>query len=651
MTPRPSQPTLSASILTGCVVSESDRAPLPIRIAGRHLRALGATRSGNLAGQTAHSDLHIVDSSVSKKAAICCSLGAWSDTQFDDERAGEAIVQAISGLMAVHGRDQGRPRRLGLDVASTAAGILAASGVLAALIAQARRGMRVRAVETSVLHGALAYLGHHVAIATSGKRLPVDCSPSVAAEDVVLPPTPPFPTADGHRVELEVLSPDAWRAFWLKMGVDAADADGAWLSFALRYLSGTCRLPSCFALATSRHKGHDVVQIARSCGLSAVLVRRYDELLRDVAGDQGSSSGLSDLLKLDSPWTIRPGSPSAYTKSERDVQDEAPLAGLRVVEATTRLQGPFATHLLQQLGAEVIRIEPIGGDIGRTAPGGAFRAAYSAYNQGKQLIELDYKQPHGRADLLELVSTADVFLHNWPDARAERLGLDATSMSAVNPAIVYTHASGWGSGHAANGSITGDFLVQAHAACGEGLHALGDPPLPSRLTIVDALGGLIACEGTLGALYLRETSRSGAAVETSLLGASLTLQSEILNAIAGGHESGRRQGRPIPSPFYEPVQTGDGYLFVAADRPDLADLATKVFGLSVDSAFDNRRVADRLSRKSAAEWVTDLQAAGVPATTVCTNLSTIATDGRAARCVERAELGNLVPARPWRFIG
>jgi len=357
------QPKLGGSILAGYVVSESDRAPLPIRVARRHLLALGATLSDNLAGQMAHSDLLVAHSSARSKDALRCSLVACNDTQCDDERACEAIVQAISGLMAVHGRDRGRPRRLGLDVASTAAGILAASSVLAALIAHARGGVRVRAVETSMLHGALAYLGHHLAIATSGKRLPVDCNPPVAAEDVLLPPTPPFPTADGHRIELEVLSIDAWRAFWLRMGVDGADADSAWSSFGLRYLAGTCRLPSSFALATSRYKGQDIVQIARSCGLSAVLVRRYDELLRDLAGDRGSSGRSDGLHELDSPWAIRPGSPSAYAKSGRDVQSEAPLAGLRVIEATTRLQGPLATRLLQLLGAEVIRVEPIGGDI------------------------------------------------------------------------------------------------------------------------------------------------------------------------------------------------------------------------------------------------------------------------------------------------
>jgi CoA:oxalate CoA-transferase len=633
-------PTPGVSILNGCVVIESDGAPLPIRIAGRHLRALGATRSDGRRREVTPSELLVAHSSSSGKNSLRCSLAASNEGGGD--ASCEALVQALSGLMAVHGRDGACPRRLGLDVASTAAGILMASGALAGLIANARGGAGVRAVETSVMHGALAYLGHHIAIATSGKRLPVDCNPRVTAQEALVPPAPPFPTADGRLVELEVLSVDGWRAFWSRMGVEGAAAEAAWSSFALRYLSGTCRLPSCFALATSRYNGQDIVQIARSCGLSAGFVRGYDELLDEFPGDRG-------LPELDSPWVIQPGRLSAYENSAQGRQGEAPLAGLRVIEATTRLQGPLATRLLQQLGAEIIRVEPVGGDIGRTAPGAAFRAAYSAYNSGKQVVELDYKQPRGRADLLELISTADVFLHNWPEARAERLRLDASVLSGVNPAIVYTHASGWGSGKTGGGSITGDFLVQAHAACGEGLRVAGEPPLPSRLTIVDVLGGLIACEGTLAALYLRETGRGAATVETSLLAAVLTLQSEVLRAIAGGCESGRRQGRPIPSPFYQPVQTADGYVFVAADQPDRTDRAFEVLGLSVRHTSDDQLVADRLRSRSTASWVKDLAAVEVPAAAVCTDLSAISANNRVAAGLERVEAGNLIPARPWEF--
>lgn len=632
-----------SSILSAYKVSASDTAPLPLRIAGKHLRALGATPSADSGGEPASNCLIAHGADV--KEAVRVSLDYWDGEQADDEA--EAIAQAASGLMSVHGRDQGRPRRLGLDVASTATGIMAASGILAALIARARGRRSIRTVKTSVMHGALAYAGHHLAIATSGKRLPVDCSPRVSAEDALRPSAPPFPTADGKYVELEVLSADRWCAFWSRLGLDGAES--AWTSFALRYLSGTCRLPSSFAQATSSHAAQHIVEIARSCGLSATLVRGYDSLLSDVAGNRAGA--LDGASALDAPWTIRAGALFAYAGSGSQAQGEQPLAGLRVVEATTRLQGPLATRLLQQLGAEIIRVEPIGGDIGRTAPGAAFRAAYSTYNQGKQVIELDYKEPRGRSDLLELISTADVFLHNWPEARAERLGIDAASLYAVNPGIVYTHASGWGSGHPGHGSITGDFLVQAHTACGEGLNAIGDPPLPSRVTIVDVLGGLIAAEGTLAALYHREVSCRGAAVETSLLAAALTLQSDILNAIANGQESARRHGRPIPSPFHQPVQTGDGYIFIAAGKPRAMQRAMEVLGLDAADPVDDGMLANRLLSRSTAAWIKDLQASGVSAAAVCTDLAAVGGDGRVADCLEKAEPGNLIPAGPWRFAG
>src|SRR6185437_11054610 len=153
-------PTPGASILNGCVVSESDGAPLPIRIAGRHLRALGATRADGRRGGVADSNLLVAHLSSGRKSSLRCSLAASNGG--GGEASCEALVQALSGLMAVHGRDVACPRRLGLDVASTAAGILMASGALAGLIANARGGAGVRAVETSVMHGALAYLGHHI---------------------------------------------------------------------------------------------------------------------------------------------------------------------------------------------------------------------------------------------------------------------------------------------------------------------------------------------------------------------------------------------------------------------------------------------------------------------------------------------------------
>src|SRR5215212_2585855 len=120
--------------------------------------------------------------------------------------------------MAIHGRDQGRPRRLGLDVASIAAGVIATQGFLAALIARSR-GCDVRGVETSILEAGLTFLAHHLALATCEDRFSFPASDST--------PGPPFHTADGHDFELEILSFDTWAAFWERLGVERAEVDAA----------------------------------------------------------------------------------------------------------------------------------------------------------------------------------------------------------------------------------------------------------------------------------------------------------------------------------------------------------------------------------------------------------------------------------------
>src|SRR5207247_6248999 len=157
----------------------------------------------------------------------------------------EALAQARSGLMAVHGREQGRPRRLGLDVASVAAGILASQAVLAALLAR-RRGLQVEWVETSVLEGALTFLEHHVAIETAGAALPPDLE--------LTGPGPPFQTSDGYWVELECLKFDRWLEFWKRLGLRVPE-DGladAWSTYAPRYLTGVCTLPVALHDAAAR---------------------------------------------------------------------------------------------------------------------------------------------------------------------------------------------------------------------------------------------------------------------------------------------------------------------------------------------------------------------------------------------------------------
>ena len=127
-----------------------------------------------------------------------------------DVPGGDAGVQAISGLMAVHGRDDGRPRRLGLEVPSVAAGILASQGAIAGALARLR-GMPIRRVDTSLVAGALAFLHHHLALDTCGNDLPFRQPPPS--------PGPPFRTRDAHLIEIEALLGADWTRFWGRLGV------------------------------------------------------------------------------------------------------------------------------------------------------------------------------------------------------------------------------------------------------------------------------------------------------------------------------------------------------------------------------------------------------------------------------------------------
>ncbi|HEX6700955.1 MAG TPA: CoA transferase, partial [Gaiellaceae bacterium] len=450
-----------------------------------------------------------------------------------EERAGaEHVVQAASGLMAVHGIDNRKPRRLGLEPASTAAGILAAQGVLAAEVGRLR-GLPFESVETSVVDGALTYLRHHVAIASAGAAPPHD--------PVLTAPGPPFRTADGAWVELEMLRFPEWRAFWTSLGA-TEELDTAWSSFALRYLLGACPLPAALHGATRRRSLPELEAAAEAAGVAICRVRSSAEAIADAVHPGGP------------PWSLEPA-PGRHPAAAAPSQDSGPLAGLRVVELASRLQGPLAGLLLRLLGADVVKVEPPGGDRGR---GGSRlgRAAYLAYNAGKTPVELDYKSAAGRRELAELVAEADVFVHNSRPGRAEQGGFGYAALSRANPALVYAYASGWEGAKVAPSDIAGDFVVQAWAGCGELLAPEDEPPLPSRVTLVDVAGGLLACEAILAGLWLRMRTGRGFLVRTSLYRAALALQ-------AGA------AGRPRWGPLDRPLETADGYLAVAVDGDEM----------------------------------------------------------------------------------
>jgi CoA:oxalate CoA-transferase len=618
---------------------------LPGRICAAHLARLGARveagRPGSdpsLAGE--------VELRPEAGEALRCTL-RWAPASCGAAAPGsEPLVQAVSGMMAVHGRDRGRPRRLGLEVASAAAGVIAAQGVLAALIGR-ERGIPCEQVETSVLQGALVLLSHHLAIATSGDPWLRRTADEALRHAPNSRPGPPFATADGHAVELEALTPHVWEAFWARLGLDAAEAQAAWPTYVFRYLSARCLLPPALHQAAARRTLAEVRAAADAAGAVVRRLRGYPDVLAALGWSEGEGAeGLE--RRLDSPWSIVPGArrPAA---SPAPPAPAGPLAGMRVIDVTTRLQGPLAGHLLRVLGAHVVKVERPGGDIGRVAPLRSLHSAYLAYNRGKEVEEVDYKAPEGRERLAELAAGADVCLHNWRPGRAEKLGLDSADLARRNPGLVYAYASGWG---AESDLIAGDFLVQAHAGCTEGLTPEGEPPAPSRMAYVDIMGGLLACEGILAGLYLRERTGRGCRVDTSLLGAATLLQAHVLAGIASGSERGRRMGRPVWGVLDQPAETAEGFLMVEAGSGEALRRVAAACGAGADGPREGmeRAVAARLRGRGAAEWERRLAAEGIGAA-VCADPADLPGDPRMAGLLEEADTGCRVPAAPWRFAG
>lgn len=590
---------------------------------------MGTAGSPVLAAETCRRRLRpVLDPAVAP--AVDCAI-SWYGPGGAGRRApgSEATVQALSGLMEVHGWDGGAPRRLGLEVASVAAGLLAAGGLLAASIGAAR-GRPVERIETSVLAAGFLLIAHHLAAATAtGEPLPSPPGPQ---------PGPPFRTSDGRWFEIEVFDAEAWKSFWTQLGAGGADLGRAWTAFRARYYRGRCSFPPGLHEATASHTLDEAARAARACQVSLCPVRGYRELLRQPAAAGRQLSWVTD----ESPPQRSPG------------HDGLPLEGIRVVEATSRMQGPLAGLLLQMLGAQVIRVEPPGGDIGRMVPPtcGDVGSFFQCFNRGKGALEMDLTSPGGRLELLALLADSDVFLHNWRPGRAQQWNLDQAAVTPVNRRLVYAEASGWGSAGGRDNVIGTDFLVQAHAGFGEGLNPEGDPPLTSRVLLTDCLGALVTCEGILAALYLRETTGArNISVGTSLLEGAMACQAHVLAGLTGGNGDRRRGGRPLWGPLDRPVTTADGAAIVvsAGDDGDFGRLC-RICGVSGDAATrpaTEQAVADCLTHAEADYWLATLDGEGIGCARVSRDLAALTADPQLAAFFQPLSDTCRAPASPW----
>lgn len=308
-----------------------------------------------------------------------------------------------------------------------------------------------------------------------------------------------------------------------------------------------------------------------------------------------------------------------------------PLAGVVVADFSRVLAGPYATMLLADLGAEVIKVESPAGDDTRSwvppvRPDGV-STYYTSINRNKSSVVLDFKDDADLATARALARRADVMIENFKPGGLARFGLDYRTVRQANPSLVYCSISGFGT--QAGAALPGyDLIVQAMS----GLMSLtGDPdgtPYRAGISVFDVMAGLHSAVAILAALRHRDATGEGQLLETNLMSAALSgLVNQTAAYVAGGSVP-FRMGNAHPSLFpYEPLPTADDDLVVAAGNNAQFTRLCEVLGIP-EVALDPRFAenGDRTARREelrplltnqltthpASYWFDRLNAAGVP---------------------------------------
>jgi CoA:oxalate CoA-transferase len=356
-------------------------------------------------------------------------------------------------------------------------------------------------------------------------------------------------------------------------------------------------------------------------------------------------------------------------------QPDLPLAGVRVLDLTRVLAGPFCTMLLTDLGAEVVKVERPGGDDARQY--GPFLASgesayFAGINRGKKSIVLDLKRETNRATFLRLVEKADVVVENYRPGTMEAFGLGGERLRALNPRLVYASVSGFGRTGPYRRRPAYDVIIQA---LGGLMSVTGhDAEHPARVgtSISDLLGGLYSALAITAALARRGPTGSGADLDLALLDCTVAVLENAVSRYAVTGEIPRPLGTRHPSitPF-QAFRAADGPLVVAAGNDALWRKLCEV--LDVPALVDDSRFAtnalrtanhahleevlqEALARRPVAEWLARLEAAGIPAAPIHDVARVLADPQLAARemwhtLVDRDGRALVTPGSPLVFDG
>jgi crotonobetainyl-CoA:carnitine CoA-transferase CaiB-like acyl-CoA transferase len=307
-----------------------------------------------------------------------------------------------------------------------------------------------------------------------------------------------------------------------------------------------------------------------------------------------------------------------------------PMAGMRVVDLTAMVFGPYATQIMADMGADVIKVEPPGGDDTRNISRGpvpGMSGVFVNVNRGKRSIILDIKSPDGKAALAKLIEGADVFIHSMRSKAIARLGFDYASVAAINPRIVYTNCYGYSRRGPDADKPAYDDTIQAECGIPYVQSLMTGEPGFAATIMADKVAGLTALYATTMALLHRERTGEGQEVEVGMFE---TMASFMLVEHANGAlfnpPLGPAHYHRAADPSRKPYKTKDGYvaaliyndkhwqMFTEAVKPDwvtpeMATLAQRA--QQIGHVYG--KLAETFLTRTTQEWLDLLGGLGIPA--------------------------------------
>ena len=308
----------------------------------------------------------------------------------------------------------------------------------------------------------------------------------------------------------------------------------------------------------------------------------------------------------------------------------AALEGLRVLDVTQVMAGPFCAMLLADLGADVVKVEPPGGDSTRQMPGasGTDSPSFNAVNRGKRSIVVNLKTAEGREVFARLARSTDILIENYRPGVMASLGLDCATLSAANPRLIYASISGYGQTGPDRGKGGFDLIAQGVSGIMSVTGEPGGAPMKAGLPITDLGAGLFALVGILAAVQHRHQSGTGQQVDTSLVDAGVALSVwEATEYFAGlGVPAPLGSAHRMNAP-YQAIRCADGYITLGAANERLFRRLCEVLGhpewpAQPELADNAARVANRARLAAGIEaitqqqprshWIALLQENGIP---------------------------------------